>query len=866
MSKNVILVVEDDFIEAMDIKKILESAGYNVSEIVATGEEALKNISKSKPDLILMDFILKVDKNGIETAEIIKKRYKIPVIYLTAHSENFNFEKTKITDPYAYLIRPFDSNDLIRTIDNALNKNKIEKELEDSKEHFKNLFENSPIGIFHSSTEGKFYMVNKALSNMWGYDSTEDLITQVNKTNINEKLYVDSTKRRNFVHDVLKDDKWHSYKNRFYKKDGSIMTADLSFRAVKDENFNIEYLEGFVKDVTRETEAEIALNKSESRYQLISENTGDVIWIMEIDSWKFNYISPSAYHLTGYTQKNLMKKSIRDIIKTHYPEDISKNLHQRIDLLKTGDKSAQVMVNYVNIIHKNGGIVPTEVVTTLLIDENGDINEILGVSRDITERKESEKKIREIMQKNEYAMAISKMANWELDVKKCIFSFNPRFYMMLGITFDDVGSYQMEMDDFIQTYAHPDFIDKLNDAVIQGMESDDPYFQIQIEGKLKRSNGEVFWVNTWFRGEKDDNGNTIRLHGVNQDITERKIIEKSLIESEDKYKTLFEADPNYTILIDIDRFIMDVNAATISITGLSKEKLIGKHLNELDIILEEDKVQHIGKIIDLLDGNKVKPFEARLIDKNGNLRWVNVRLISIEKDNVISYILIIASDITELKKYENEIQDSLHEKEILLQEIHHRVKNNMQIISSLLSIQTRYVDDEESINVLKESQNRVKSLAMIHEKLYKSKNFNKIYLLDYIESLVWDLFYSYGIEKGRIKPILDIDDVKLNIETSVPCGLIITELVSNCLKYAFPDQREGKLEVTLKIVDDFYELTICDNGVGIPEDIDFFNTDSLGLQLVNSLTDQIDGKIEFDRSNGTKFTIIFKELIYKDRF
>ena len=866
MSKNVILVVEDDFIEAMDIKKILESAGYNVSEIVATGEEALKNISKSKPDLILMDFILKVDKNGIETAEIIKKRYKIPVIYLTAHSENFNFEKTKITDPYAYLIRPFDSNDLIRTIDNALNKNKIEKELEDSKEHFKNLFENSPIGIFHSSTEGKFYMVNKALSNMWGYDSTEDLITQVNKTNINEKLYVDSTKRRNFVHDVLKDDKWHSYKNRFYKKDGSIMTADLSFRAVKDENFNIEYLECFVKDVTRETEAEIALNKSESRYQLISENTGDVIWIMEIDSWKFNYISPSAYHLTGYTQKNLMKKSIRDIIKTHYPEDISKNLHQRIDLLKTGDKSAQVMVNYVNIIHKNGGIVPTEVVTTLLIDENGDINEILGVSRDITERKESEKKIREIMQKNEYAMAISKMANWELDVKKCIFSFNPRFYMMLGITFDDVGSYQIEMDDFIQTYAHPDFIDKLNDAVIQGMESDDPYFQIQIEGKLKRSNGEVFWVNTWFRGEKDDNGNTIRLHGVNQDITERKIIEKSLIESEDKYKTLFEADPNYTILIDIDRFIMDVNAATISITGLSKEKLIGKHLNELDIILEEDKVQHIGKIIDLLDGNKVKPFEARLIDKNGNLRWVNVRLISIEKDNVISYILIIASDITELKKYENEIQDSLHEKEILLQEIHHRVKNNMQIISSLLSIQTRYVDDEESINVLKESQNRVKSLAMIHEKLYKSKNFNKIYLLDYIESLVWDLFYSYGIEKGRIKPILDIDDVKLNIETSVPCGLIITELVSNCLKYAFPDQREGKLEVSLKIVDDFYELTICDNGVGIPEDIDFFNTDSLGLQLVNSLTDQIDGKIEFDRSNGTKFTIIFKELIYKDRF
>ena len=866
MSKNVILVIEDNSIEAMDIKKTFESARYNVTKIVSTGEDALKSISISKPDLVLMDVVLKVDKSGIDISQIIKNEYNIPLIYLTTHSDDFNFEKTKITDPSTYLIKPFSSNDLIRTVNISLNKNEIEKELENSKENFKNLFENSPIGIFHSSTDGKFLMVNNALSNMWGYDSTEDLINQVNKTSITEKLYVDRTKRPNFVSEVLKDDKWHSYRNRYYKKDGSIMTADLSFRAVKDENFDIEYLEGFVKDVTRETEAEIALCESESRYRLISENTGDVIWIIDIDSWKFTYISPSVYHLTGFTQKSLMKKSIQDILETSSYEDISKNLPKRINLLKSGNKSAQVMVNYLNIIHKNGRIVPTEVVTTLLVDEDGQVNEILGVSRDISERRESEKKIQKLMQRNEYAMAVSKMANWELDVDKCLFSFNPRFYMMLGITFDDIGSYEMRLEDFIQTYAHPDFVDELSDAVVRGMESDDPYFQIQLEGKLIRSNGEVFWVNTWFRGEKDENGVTIKLYGVNQDITERKIIEKSLIISEDKYRTLFEADPNYTILIDTNHFIMDVNAATTYLTGSSKEKLIRKHLKDLDIIPEEDKLTHMNKIRDLLEGNKVKPFEARLIDKNGNLRWVNVRLTSIEKENVISFILIIASDITELKQYETEIQDSLHEKEILLQEIHHRVKNNMQIISSLLSIQTRYIDDKESINILKESQNRVKSLAMIHEKLYKSKTFNKIYLIDYVESIVWDLFYSYAIEKGRIKPILDIDDIKLNIETSVPCGLIITELVSNSLKYAFPNKSEGELEVSLKIKDDHYEMVISDNGVGIPENIDFFNTDSLGLQLVNSLTDQIDGEIEFDRNNGTKFTIIFKELIYKDRF
>jgi PAS domain S-box-containing protein len=866
MSKNVILVVDDNSVETKDIEKTLELAGYNVSKIVTKGEDTLKNISKSKPDIILMDINLNGNKSSKDTVEIIKKKYNIPIIYLTADFEDINFIKTDINETYTYLMNPFDSDELIRTIGIALNKNKIEKELENSKENFRNLFENSPIGIFHSSIEGKFYRVNNALSDMWGYNSTEELITQVNKTSINEKLYVDRKKRPNFISDVLKDDKWHSYKNRYYRKDGSIMTADLSFRAVKDENFNIKYLEGFVKDITRETEAEMALNKSESQYRLISENTGDVIWIMDSNSLKLTYVSPSVYHLTGYTQKNLMKKSIQDIIETKTYEDIYINLPKRINLLKTGDKPSQVMIDYINIIHKDGIIVPTEVVTTILIDEDGQINEILGVSRDITERKESEKKIKEIMEKNEYAMAVSKMANWELDVDKSIFLFNPRFYTMLGITYEDVGSYEMGMDEFIQTYAHPDFIDKLTNAVMQGMRSDDPCFQIQIEGKLTRSNGEVFWVNTWFRGEKDDNGVTIKLHGVNQDITKRKIIEESLIVSEDKYRTLFEADPNYTLLIDTNRFIVDVNAATTHITGLSKEQLIGKHLNDLDIILNEDKSLHINKIIDLLDGDVVKPFEARLMDKNGNLRWVNVRLTSIEKENAISFILIIASDITELKQYEKEIQDSLHEKEILLQEIHHRVKNNMQIISSLLSIQTRYVDDEESINVLKESQNRVKSLAMIHEKLYKSKNFNKIYLIDYIESLVWDLFYSYAIEKGRIKPILDIDDIKLNIETSVPCGLIITELVSNSLKYAFPDQSEGVLNVSLKIKDDFYELCISDNGIGIPENIDFYNTDSLGLQLVNSLTDQIDGEIEFDRSNGSKFTITFKELVYKDRF
>ena len=229
-------------------------------------------------------------------------------------------------------------------------------------------------------------------------------------------------------------------------------------------------------------------------------------------------------------------------------------------------------------------------------------------------------------------------------------------------------------------------------------------------------------------------------------------------------------------------------------------------------------------------------------------------------------LLIIAEkEIESRKNAENKIKLSLEEKNILLQEIHHRVKNNMQIISSLLNLQTRYVDNEEAVNVLKESQNRVRSMAMIHEKLYQSNDLSHINFVDYIQSLVSNLFYSYNIKNLQIKSILEIDDIRLNMETAVPCGLIISEIVSNSLKYAFPNEMHGEILVSLKSVEDGYELIISDNGVGLPEELDFDNNKSLGLILVKSLTEQIDGEITIHRNHGTEFKIRFKELKYKER-
>jgi Signal transduction histidine kinase len=236
---------------------------------------------------------------------------------------------------------------------------------------------------------------------------------------------------------------------------------------------------------------------------------------------------------------------------------------------------------------------------------------------------------------------------------------------------------------------------------------------------------------------------------------------------------------------------------------------------------------------------------------------------------VINSILIIDTDITDRKNATDKLKSSLNEKKVLIKEIHHRVKNNMQIISSLLNLQSQHLKDDEKVaaTVLKESQNRVRSMAMIHEKLYQSKDFTHIRFEDYIKRLLSDLFYSYNTSSDQVKLVVDVEDVNLNMETAVPCGLIISELFSNSLKYAFPEGRVGEIKVSLKqeTDDQRFVLTVADDGVGLPPDLDFKNTMTLGLELVNNLTKQIDGEIELDRSHGTEFKIRFNELEYKKR-
>ena len=220
----------------------------------------------------------------------------------------------------------------------------------------------------------------------------------------------------------------------------------------------------------------------------------------------------------------------------------------------------------------------------------------------------------------------------------------------------------------------------------------------------------------------------------------------------------------------------------------------------------------------------------------------------------------LRKEITQRQRAKDQIKASLKEKEVLLREIHHRVKNNLQIISSLLNLQSRYIKDKQVLHVFKESQDRIKSMALIHKKLYQSKDLARIDFAEYVRSLIADLFRSYKADYDLITLKTNIDDVFLGIDTAIPCGLIINELVSNSLKYAFPEDRQGEIRIDLHSEKEGkFTLIVSDSGVGFPKDLDFRNTESLGLQLICTLVDQLQGTIGLDRTGGTEFKIAFTE-------
>jgi len=324
-----------------------------------------------------------------------------------------------------------------------------------------------------------------------------------------------------------------------------------------------------------------------------------------------------------------------------------------------------------------------------------------------------------------------------------------------------------------------------------------------------------------------------------------------------EWETTFNSICDLVSIHDKDFKLVKVNKAFAEFFKMKPEEIVGKTCYEL---LHGTKEPHSScphkQALETKRPSTAEFFESYL----GLYLEVSASPIFDDKGQVTGSVHI-TKNITERKKVEEQIEKSLKEKEILLREIHHRVKNNMQVISSLLRLQAEGFENTKAVEIFRECQDRVKSMSLIHEKFYRSKDLSNIDFADYVKELTDSLIRSYGIDASKIKIKTDVKDISLGINVAIPCGLLINELISNSLKYAFPKGKGGEIRVSLQSPGKGQiKLTVSDNGVGFPKELDFRKTKTLGLQLVNTLVkDQLAGEIELDRSAGTEFRIRFKQ-------
>ena len=346
------------------------------------------------------------------------------------------------------------------------------------------------------------------------------------------------------------------------------------------------------------------------------------------------------------------------------------------------------------------------------------------------------------------------------------------------------------------------------------------------------------------------------LHsGLEQEIRDRRQAENALRASEHKFQQMAELLPQPIFETDADGRITFANRAAFATFGYSVEDLT-QGFTVQDMVASVDRVRAAQNTRRVLEGNRLGGKEYQMQRRDGNVFPALVYTAAVIAENRPAGIRGIVVDITEQKHAAGVLQQAVHEKEILLKEVHHRVKNNLQIISSLLNLQAETLNDPRDRALFMESETRVRSMALIHERLYKSEDFARVEFKEYIESLVVSLFHSFG--HGGVTYHVEVDEIRLPIDIAIPCGLIVNELITNALKHAFPGERLGHITVSLhQEAPGWLLLEVEDDGIGLPEDVRPSEAKSLGLHLVSILTRQLQGELEIRRGRGTLFRVHF---------
>ncbi|MGB7294254.1 MAG: PAS domain S-box protein [Candidatus Aminicenantales bacterium] len=379
------------------------------------------------------------------------------------------------------------------------------------------------------------------------------------------------------------------------------------------------------------------------------------------------------------------------------------------------------------------------------------------------------------------------------------------------------------------------------------------------QGELESPDGRVWFIRSYpVRGQ---DGTAIGAVEVTQEVTARERAEEALRESEERYRALFDRSLLCVYVHDLSGRFLDANQAALNMLGYDKNELRSLTFAS---ILDQSQLPKAFRILDetVRTGSQKQPEEFLLRRKDGTHVWVETEASVIMREKISLAVQGIARDITDRKKAEEELKASLQEKEALLREIHHRVKNNLQVISSLLDMRAMRTDDQKMAELCRDAQAEIQTMSLIHTHIYQSGRFSQIAMDDYLQDLVRYLSQVYFEKRDRLTPIIEQTDICLSVGQAVPLAIILNEAISNTYKHAFKEEQRGNLVISLKRTGPgMIRLSVKDDGIGLPPELDFYRADTLGLKLIRNLVkDQLKGSIRVIQDRGTELVVEFRAL------
>lgn len=596
---------------------------------------------------------------------------------------------------------------------------------------------------------------------------------------------------------------------------------------------------GSCTDITDRKLAEEKLALSERQHRSLVERMNEGLMQVNNDD-VITFVNRQLCDLTGYTREELLGQTGNALLFDSGDRQIIMDYNRR----RVAGRSD---VYELRLKKKGGEKIWMQISGSPVDNAKGEVVGSIGVVRDITERKLTEEALRRSEEKFRGIFENAPLGIFQTTFEGKLLGANATALRMFGYGPEDVAS--SGNDNIVPAL----FLDPARrEAIIRGALAADSFSGGEVD--YRRKNGSIFRAYLSMRAVRGPAGEPLMLEGFVEDITERRRLESIMRESEERLREITDNMMDMVIRVDEDGTFRYVSPSHERILGFRPGELLGTPAP--DLIHPDDRDAVVAKLTEIVRaGNGTLSFRSR--HKNGEYRWLESlgRSVMNEKGEYIGAV-IGSRDITDRHIAEEQLRDSLKEKEILVKEVLHRVKNNLSLVASLLNLQSGYVVAPKDADLFKEARDRIIALARIHENLYRSRNLAHVDFRTYAADIVRNLSDAY--RNDGVETRLDISPFEIGLDRAIPLGLIINELVTNCLKYAFPSGRGGEIVVSYRKTEGGGdELSVSDNGVGIPPALDVANPGTFGLSLVNLLVEQINAALEVRRGNGTEFVVRF---------